>query len=775
MLRRVTIAGLTTNRSWAPKALLLAAALLLPILWTTSSYAETCSPRARPQAVGPGVLYYDCKDKAPSVQVITIDRGLRNMHLKLLSVASDDSDTLNLRSLKTHAEAAKAIVAINGYFWSGDKGLDPCLVLGCKTGKPDTTVFIDGVRRTIPKPGIDKEVLMGFAANATAGIQARRILQEDLFSGENRPYRQWLYGSEKTVIGAGVFNAKEKEGDNDYQSITGYSKSQIILLITNKPYYLADLKDTLSAFGTTDAVRNDGGSSVTMYIGGNINRVVDPPRRSRRIAYGIGLVPGMGGGDPSANGDTMQPGQLLNRGQSIRSRNGKYSLAYQTDDNLVLYRNDGAVLWASGTSRSTSAKTVMQSDGNLVVHDPGGKAIWASGTSRHPGSHLVVQDDGNLVIYEPGGRPIWATHTDQTNKRPVARGDDMRPGEVLNPNQSLFSASRRYKFVYQGDGNLVLYRNADGRPLWASNTARRPTGVVIQQADGNLVIYGPDRAAIWASNTAKRPGSRLIVQNDGNVVIYAPGGKAVWATNTAQPSYPRARGDAMRPGQALHPGEAITSRNGRYRFIYQSDGNLVLYRRKDGRPLWASNTHRQSTGVMVMQTDGNAVVYRADNRPVWASGTAKHRNSRLVVQDDGNVVIYDPGGRPVWATNTVQRSSRPVAQGDDMRPGETLTPNRSILSANRRYKFVYQSDGNLVLYRTAGGKPLWASNTANRRRGHVIQQTDGNLVIYDPSGKPIWASGTSRHPGSRLVVQNDGNVVIYAPGGKPVWASNTVQ
>jgi Trypsin-like peptidase domain len=116
---------------------------------------------------------------------------------------------------------------------------------------------------------------------------------------------------------------------------------------------------------------------------------------------------------------------------------------------------------------------------------------------------------------------------------PSAQGDDMQPGEVLNSNQSITSANGRYRFIYQSDGNLVLYDG--GVALWASNTDGRPVGICIMQTDGNLVIYTPDNQAIWASNTDGRPGSRLIVQDDGNVVIYQPDGSAAWATNTVQP------------------------------------------------------------------------------------------------------------------------------------------------------------------------------------------------------------------------------------------------
>jgi hypothetical protein len=80
-------------------------------------------------------------------------------------------------------------------------------------------------------------------------------------------------------------------------------------------------------------------------------------------------------------------------------------------------------------------------------------------------------------------------------------------------------------FVYQGNGNLVLYHG--GAPLWASGTEGRPVGVCIMQGDGNLVIYVRGGEPIWASGTEGHPGSRLIVQDDGNVVIYRPDGTPV--------------------------------------------------------------------------------------------------------------------------------------------------------------------------------------------------------------------------------------------------------
>ena len=107
--------------------------------------------------------------------------------------------------------------------------------------------------------------------------------------------------------------------------------------------------------------------------------------------------------------------------------------------------------------------------------------------------------------------------------------DTLRSGEWLLKEQSLSSENGYYRFIMQGDGNLVLY--VGNRPLWSSGTYGKAVIGVTMQTDGNLVIYSPQWQPLWHSNTWGKPGSYLVVQNDGNVVIYNPN-CPIWATNT---------------------------------------------------------------------------------------------------------------------------------------------------------------------------------------------------------------------------------------------------
>lgn len=113
-------------------------------------------------------------------------------------------------------------------------------------------------------------------------------------------------------------------------------------------------------------------------------------------------------------------------------------------------------------------------------------------------------------------------------------------------------------------------------------------------------------------------------------------------------------GDTMAQSRSLRRGMNLTSNSGRFSLQLQSDGNLVEYAEPCQQPLWSNN--RFNTSYLWMQTDGNLVGYTDRNQPTWSTNTAGSRGDHLVVQDDGNVVLY-AGSRPLWWTNTVQPGS----------------------------------------------------------------------------------------------------------------------
>ncbi|HMF95002.1 MAG TPA: hypothetical protein VKE96_11940 [Vicinamibacterales bacterium] len=220
-------------------------------------------------------------------------------------------------------------------------------------------------------------------------------------------------------------------------------------------------------------------------------------------------------------------------------------------------------------------------------------------------------------------------------------------------------------------------------------------------------------------------------------------------------------------GDLLSPNGSIASQNGRYVFLYQLDGNVVVY--DQGVALWDSETIGSTLGLLQMQRDGNLVLYDGSGAAVWASGTAGYGGASLFMQDDGNAVIY-ANGVPVWATNTGRGAPTAGCPSSPL----TLLPGESLVSADGRFYLQYQMDGNLVVYESGVG-PIWASGTAGSSPGRLVMQGDGNLVLYDAASRVVAATNTGGHPGARLVMQDDGNLVIYAANGDAVWSTHTVR
>ena len=109
--------------------------------------------------------------------------------------------------------------------------------------------------------------------------------------------------------------------------------------------------------------------------------------------------------------------------------------------------------------------------------------------------------------------------------------------------------------------------------------------------------------------------------------------------------------DRLNPNDDLAIIGSLTSQDGRFTLVMQGDGNLVLYR-SGGKARWATGTDGKSVSRAIMQGDGNFVMYGPGGTYIWDSATDRHPGAWLVVQNDGNVVIYDPAGNPLWATNT---------------------------------------------------------------------------------------------------------------------------
>ena len=119
---------------------------------------------------------------------------------------------------------------------------------------------------------------------------------------------------------------------------------------------------------------------------------------------------------------------------------------------------------------------------------------------------------------------------------------NLMPPNQLNPGDVVFSATRNFQLIMQGDGNLVLYAIDDAslprditkgtykKAIWSSGTNGKGAVRCTMQSDGNLVLYTKASKAIWDTRTNGHPGAFLRCQDDGNLVIL---GANAWSSKTS--------------------------------------------------------------------------------------------------------------------------------------------------------------------------------------------------------------------------------------------------
>lgn len=327
----------------------------------------------------------------------------------------------------------------------------------------------------------------------------------------------------------------------------------------------------------------------------------------------------------------------------------------------------------------------------------------------------------------------------------AAAATQLTPGQGLGPNQFLVSPNGWYKVIMQTDGNLVVFNKAL-KAVWNTLTYGVGLANFVYQADGNLVIYDAFNRPAWNSNTQNQATisslefTKLIPDSYPN----GDSGNFTW---TPAPNFSAQASSAASTGSGfrLYPGESLTSANLWYRLLMQRDGNLVVYN-KSNYPVWNTQTGGQPSYAW-FQPDGNLVLYRySDGAAIWSSNTG------------------------IAPTSTGAASNFPIGTGE-LLAGSTsssrLSAGQNLYSTNGWYRLSMAVNGNLSIT-SKGNVVVWQTNTAGSGATYAQFQADGNLVLYDNSGGVKWQSNVgaySVNAGKRLVLQPDGNLVIYGVGG----------
>lgn len=241
-------------------------------------------------------------------------------------------------------------------------------------------------------------------------------------------------------------------------------------------------------------------------------------------------------------------------------------------------------------------------------------------------------------------------------------------------------------------------------------------------------------------STSRTPSVTAVVSDPDGGSVHALFDLVGWP---AKPSPTPVHNDTLTAGSVLSGGQTLSSGYGTYRLVMQTDGNAVVYTADDNRVLWNSGTGGNPGAWFAVQPDGNLVVYSSSSVPLWASGTSA-ASVRLVMQEDGNLVLYRPDNVAIWNTggdpgrvvlSGVRGSTVPSGSRSSYQLSTALTEGASYLLDARASDGSVASPGVARLsFGVDTAAPTAASELRSTSHSSVLNSGDRTIDVSWTAG-----------------------------------------
>ncbi|KAH7543604.1 hypothetical protein FEM48_Zijuj02G0201400 [Ziziphus jujuba var. spinosa] len=234
----------------------------------------------------------------------------------------------------------------------------------------------------------------------------------------------------------------------------------------------------------------------------------------------------------------------------------------------------------------------------------------------------------------------------------------------FNKHVQLESPSREFAFGFQrikSDGFLLavwLNKIPEKTIVWSANRDNlvQEGSKVELHEDSGLILTNQTDKRIWHTDTFGVGVSYGEILNTGNLVLYDQISAISWQSFN-EPT------DTLLPKQILSRGKSLVARysednysSGRFLFMLESNGNLVLYTRNfpqnaPNYAYWKSET--EGSGFQVMFNESGSIYLQAKNGNIlkylsMTSSSMKDFYQRAILENDGvfRQYVYPKGGDP---------------------------------------------------------------------------------------------------------------------------------
>ncbi len=209
---------------------------------------------------------------------------------------------------------------------------------------------------------------------------------------------------------------------------------------------------------------------------------------------------------------------------------------------------------------------------------------------------------------------------------------------------------------------------------------------------------------------------------------------------------------------------AAAASTGLHSLCFAADATMPLAPRqslvKDRKYFASSGAH-----YLVLQPDGNLVVYNSANKKVWGLDQAvpNVKAAAMKVEPDGNFVAYGPGNKYLWSA---------VTKNPDPRAWVDLTPSGALQLVSDRQGVMWSSDGKTApaFNRGAACQPYepWAQCVALASPKMRIMATKAVTPSAMAAVKQIYTDMSSRFKPAYPKNKFDG-FIVYMTNGEP-WS-----
>jgi lambda family phage minor tail protein L len=268
----------------------------------------------------------------------------------------------------------------------------------------------------------------------------------------------------------------------------------------------------------------------------------------------------------------------------------------------------GQSLYSSNQMVSNNGwyRAIMQADGNLVVYSKNGTAVWTSNTVFGNGSYRLRNGiDGDLTIIDVNANKyIWQTHTANTGVGVTSIDFIRDSGGAIGWVPADISQGRSASFGWELFGSANGGGSASVTRTFASPTDLSPGRYASIRFTASAVQFPPGH---WSGQNYKwELQSATIVGSQG-----------FWQVNETF--------------------NATVNLSGNNPFRNTPVGTLTYA----GPQIQITGTSGYANNNLVMQNDGNLVLFDSGNRAIWASGYTSSVEPRIV-SGASSLITVDP-------------------------------------------------------------------------------------------------------------------------------------